>query len=64
MLQEWLSVQLNEVMASKEALKCAVFLGSVRENNFGSRVAKFVMNKLKARGFNATLLGKCLVKIS
>lgn len=40
------------------ALKCAVFLGSVRENNFGSRVAKFIMNKLAARGFDATLLGK------
>ena len=45
-------------MASKEALKCVVFLGTVRENNFGSRVGKFVMDKLTARGFSATLLGK------
>lgn len=47
-------------MASKvkESLKCLVFLGSVRENNYGSRAAKFIMSKLTERGFDATLLGK------
>lgn len=45
-------------MATKEALKCVVFLGSVREGNFGSRAAKFMVKKLTARGFNVNLLGE------
>jgi len=45
-------------MASKEALKCVVFLGSVRENNMGSRAAKFISRKLEQRGFDVTVLGK------
>lgn len=45
-------------MASKEALKCVVFLGTVRENNFGSRAARFIVKKLTDRGFSVQLLGK------
>ena len=45
------------MMSVKEALKCVVFLGSVRENNFGSRAALFIVRKLKERGFVVTLLG-------
>lgn len=45
-------------MASKEALKCVVFLGSVRENNMGSRAAKFIVRKLTASGFSVNLLGE------
>ena len=45
-------------MATKEALKCVVFLGTVRENNFGSRAAKFIVRKLTDRGFAVNLLGK------
>lgn len=45
-------------MATKEALKCVVFLGTVRENNFGSRAAKFIVRKLTERGFTVNLLGK------
>jgi hypothetical protein len=44
--------------ASESALKCVVFLGTVRENNFGSRAAKFIVRKLTAKGFDVTLLGK------
>lgn len=44
-------------MAAKEALKCVVFLGTVRENNMGSRAAKFIVRKLTARGFVVDLLG-------
>lgn len=43
--------------AAKQALKVLVFLGSVRENNFGSRAAKFMVNKLTTKGFQVTLLG-------
>lgn len=43
-------------MATKEALKCVVFLGSVRENNMGSRAAKFISRKLTERGFKVDLL--------
>lgn len=45
-------------MASKEALKCVVFLGSVRENNMGSRAAKFITRKLTEKGFQVDLLGE------
>lgn len=44
-------------MASKEVLKCVVFLGTVRENNYGSRAAKFIVKKLTKRGFQVNLLG-------
>ena len=54
-----LSEVLNTVeMAAREALKCVVFLGSVRENNMGSRAAKFIVRKLEQRGFQVTLLGQ------
>lgn len=44
-------------MASKEAaLKCVVFLGTVRENNMGSRAAKFIQRKLTEKGFDVKLL--------
>lgn len=45
-------------MATKEALKCVVFLGTVRENNFGSRAGKFMVKKLTDRGFQVNLLGE------
>lgn len=49
-------------MASKEALKCVVFLGTVRDNNMGSRAATFIVRKLSARGFKVNLLGKLYKK--
>ena len=45
-------------MAVRDALKCVVFLGTVRENNYGSRAAKFITKKLTARGFEVNLLGE------
>ena len=45
-------------MAKQVALKFVVFLGTVRENNFGSRVAKFIVRKLEAKGHSVTLLGE------
>ncbi len=46
-------------MAAKEAaLRVVVFLGSVRENNMGSRAAKFMVNTIKKRGHHVDLLGK------
>jgi len=51
-------------MAGKEAagsaLKVVVFLGTVRENNYGSRAAKFVVSKLSEKGHDVTLLGEPL----
>lgn len=47
-------------MAAREALKCVVFLGTVRENNMGSRAAKFIVSKLEQRGFEVNLLGECV----
>ena len=47
-------------MAAKEALRCVVFLGSVRENNMGSRAAKFITRKLEQRGFEVSVLGKLI----
>lgn len=45
-------------MALKEgALKFVVFLGTVRDGNFGQRAAKFIVGKLEARGHQTTLLG-------
>ena len=45
-------------MALKEgALKFVIFQGSVREGNYGSRVAKFMVKKLEKRGHQTTLLG-------
>lgn len=46
-------------MAAKEsALKFVVFLGTVRENNYGQRAAKFIVKKLTERGHDTTLLGE------
>lgn len=49
-------------MASKDtvskALRVVVFLGTVRENNYGSRAAKFMVKKLSERGHRVTLLGR------
>ena len=45
--------------AAKKALKVLVFLGSVRENNFGSRAAKFMVSKLTSKGFEVNLVGEC-----
>lgn len=49
------------IMASKEALKFVVFLGTVREGNYGSRAAKFVVRKLEEKGYSVTLLGKIMI---
>ena len=43
-------------MASSRALKFVVFLGTVRENNYGSRAAKFIVNKIQQKGHEAILL--------
>lgn len=49
-------------MATKElprsALKFVVFLGTVRENNLGSRAGKFILKKLNEKGFHVDFLGK------
>ena len=45
-------------MAKQVALKFVVFLGTVRENNFGSRVAKFIVRKLETKGHSVKLLGE------
>ncbi|XP_019856359.1 PREDICTED: LOW QUALITY PROTEIN: uncharacterized protein LOC100635930 [Amphimedon queenslandica] len=42
--------------SSGKALKFVLFLGTVRDNNMGSRAASFVMKKLKEKGHDATLL--------
>lgn len=44
--------------AASSALKVVVFLGTVRENNYGSRAAKFMVKKLSEKGHSVTLLGK------
>ena len=43
---------------SRSALKFVVFLGTVREGNFGSRAGKFIVRKLKEKGFQVNFLGK------
>lgn len=49
-------------MAAKEvprsALKFVVFLGTVREGNYGSRAGKFIVRKLNEKGFQVNYLGK------
>ena len=40
------------------SLRFVIFLGSVRDGNFGQRAAKFMVKKLEARGHQTTLLGK------
>ena len=49
-------------MAAKEAtasaLRVVVFLGTVRENNYGSRAGKFIVKKLTERGFHVDYIGK------
>lgn len=42
--------------SGSKALKIVLFLGTVRENNFGSRAAAFLMKKLQEKGHDATLL--------
>ena len=44
--------------AASSALKVVVFLGTVRENNYGSRAARFMVKKLSEKGHDVTLLGK------
>ena len=44
--------------AATPALRVVVFLGTVRENNYGSRAAKFMVRKLSEKGFQVTLLGE------
>ena len=44
--------------ASKQPLRFVVFLGTVRENNCGSRAGKFIVRKLSEKGFQVTLLGR------
>ncbi len=52
----------------KRALNVVVLLGTVRENNMGSRAAKFMVNQLSSKGHQVKLLGKakegcgCLVR--
>ena len=48
-------------MAKQAALKFVVFLGTVRENNFGSRVAKYIVRKLEEKGHSVTLLGEVIL---
>ena len=42
--------------AKSQALKFVLFLGTVRENNYGSRAAKFMVNKLQSKGHDVCLL--------
>jgi NAD(P)H-dependent FMN reductase len=49
--------------SSSRALRVVVFLGTVRENNYGSRVAKLVMNKLQQKGHEATLLDPAVLDL-
>ena len=39
-------------------MKCIVFLGTVRENRLGLRVAKFMEEQLKSNNFDAELWGQ------
>ena len=39
-----------------QALKIVLFLGTVRENNYGSRAARFLIRKVQEKGHEATLL--------
>ena len=43
-------------MATREALKFVLFLGTVRENNQGSKAAKFLLKKISESGHSAQLL--------
>lgn len=46
-------------------MKFVVFLGTVREGNYGSRAGKFMVNKLEQKGYKVTLLGEnCTVLYS
>ena len=44
--------------AAMSSLRFVIFLGTVRDGNFGQRAAKFMVKKLEARGHQTTLLGK------
>ena len=65
--QIWLSVVGEKIMASKEvsrsALKFVVFLGTVREGNYGSRAGKFIVKKLNEKGFQVNFLGERTIKL-
>ena len=45
-------------MSSSPKMKCIVFLGTVRENRLGLRVAKFMEEQLKSNNFDAELWGQ------
>jgi hypothetical protein len=55
-------------MAAKEvprsALKFVVFLGTVREGNYGSRAGKLIVRKLNEKGFQVNYLGKSVIAVS
>ena len=46
------------------ALRFVVFLGTVRDGNFGQRAGKFIVKKLEARGHQTTLLGELSLSLS
>ena len=54
-----LSVSVSRMAAKESILKFVVFLGTVRENNYGSRAARFMVRKLSEKGYQVTLLGQC-----
>lgn len=43
--------------AASEKLKVVVFIGSVRENRLGTRVAKFVQKALQKKDFEVDVFG-------
>ena len=56
----WAARALAAMAVKESALKIVVFLGTVRENNYGQRAAKFITKKLQESGHNSTLLGNVL----
>lgn len=48
----------RSTMSSAQKMKCLIFLGSVRENRLGLRVAKFMEKQLQARNYETELWGK------
>ena len=51
-------VDKNNTMAANK-LKVVMFLGTVRENRLGPRVAKFVQAQLQTK-YDITLFGECV----
>ena len=45
-------------MSSAQKMKCIIFLGTVRENRLGLRVAKFMEEMLKKHNYETDLWGK------